>query len=230
MSTRAHAKGTGPKKTDKAQAKSKAKAARRLGPAPKRPTAKGNTGPKRPTPKGKATGKDPSSAHRRRRQARRIPVVVAAVIALTIVATSFPLSALLTQHRQLAAAASQLAQVRHQNTLLAEQEQQLNAKTEIQRLARQDYQLVLPGQSLYNVLPAAGQPATATTGVPTLGDPANQPLVSPANAPNMSPDPGLPTTTVAGSQTSSTVPVTHATTSGGGGFLHRVTSTLEFWK
>jgi cell division protein FtsB len=224
MSPRAHSKANGPAT---AKAKTKAKAARRLGrPTAKPTTAKGSTGPKRPS------GKDTTPAQRRRRQGRRIPVVVAAIIALTIVGTSFPLSALLTQHRQLATASAQLAQVRHQNTLLAEQEQQLNAKTEIQRLARQDYQLVLPGESLYNVLPATGQSATTTAGAPSLGDPGSQPLVSPAEAPNMSPDPGLPTTTVAGSPTVSPSQSAGPTpaSSGSGGFLHRVTSTLEFWK
>jgi len=157
-------------------------------------------------------------------------VAVAALVAVAVVGTSFPASALLGEHRTLAATDAQLARVDHQNALLTQQQQQLNAKTEIQRLARQDYQLVLPGESLFNVLPATGHPAAATPGTTLLGDPANQPLVSPADAPNMRPDPGLPPTTTTpatGSPTASTVPPPTAAT---GGFWHRVTTTLEFWR
>jgi len=164
-------------------------------------------------------------------------LAVAFIIAATIVGTSFPASALLAQHHQLSAADAALARVQHQNALLAQQEQQLNNKTEIQRLARQEYQLVLPGQSLFNVLPADGQPATTARGTGSLGDPGAQPLVSPANAPDMTPDPGNPSTgTTLGSSsgtasTTTTLPASSSTTdSGGGGFWHRVSSTLEFWR
>ncbi len=205
------------------------------------PTGRSGSTSSRPTGKATPTGRRPASsptgpksaAHRRRRQARRIPVAVAALIAATIVGTSFPASALLAQHRQLSAASAELARVQHQNALLADQERQLNAKTEIQRLAREDYQLVLPGQSLYNVLPAAGQSAPTAGGVPSLGDPADQPLVPPADAPDMSPDPGLPATgtTGTGAQRAPTAAASGASNgAGGGSFWHRVTATLEFWK
>ena len=100
----------------------------------------------------------------------------------------------------------------------------------MKRLARQNYQLVEPGQALYDILPPAGTSSAAAPGAPTAGDPANQPLVSPSQAPNMSPDPGLPATTVP----SSTAPVGRrrptATAQPSGGFWSRVGSTLEFWK
>jgi hypothetical protein len=165
-------------------------------------------------------------------------VVLAAVAAVVILATSFPLSVLLGQHRQLSAEAAQLSQLQHQNALLNEQQTQLNSNTEIKRLAQQDYQLVEPGQSLFVILPPSGQSST-TPGAPTTGDPADQPLVSPSQAPNMTPDPGIPQTTTSGGGTS---PSSSGTSSSTGtakatngshapsGFWSRIAGSLEFWK
>lgn len=170
-------------------------------------------------------------------------MAIAALIALVILGTSFPAAALLKQHQQLASSSAQLQKLQHQNQLLSEQQTQLNSKAEVQRFARQDYQLVLPGQTLFNVLPPAGHAAAAagasTTSSP--GDPGAQPLVSPANAPNMTPDPGLPQSGSAGStgtSSSGSSPANSSTgTSAGsstaassGSFWHRVTTTLEFWR
>ncbi len=154
---------------------------------------------------------------------------MAAVVALAILVTSFPLTVLYGQHRQLSAAAAQLSQLTHQNALLAEQQQQLDSNAEVKRLAQQNYQLVEPGRSLFVILPPAGT-ATTTAGAPTTGDPADQPLVSPADAPNMSPDPGLPQTSVASTGTTSGTAAAPATAHHPAGFWSRVTSTLEFWK
>ena len=146
-----------------------------------------------------------ASASRRERRRRdpvspltrrsRIPVALAAAFAVAVLATNFPFSTLLSQHRQLSAAAAQLHQVQSANRALSEQNQQLNSTTEIDRLARQDYQLVSPNQTLYNVLPASGRTTSTTPGGPTSGDPGDEPLVAPADAPDMSPDPGLPRAT-----------------------------------
>ncbi len=87
----------------------------------------------------------------------RMPVVLAAVFALAVLATSFPFTDLLHQHQQLSAEAAQLSQLRHQNQLLPEQQKQLNTSAEIERLARQNYQLVSPGQTLYDILPPSGR-------------------------------------------------------------------------
>ena len=187
----------------------------------------------------KAPARPRSAGPRARPNARRLPIAIAAVIALVIVGTSFPAAALLRQHQQLSSSSAQLQKLQHQNQLLAEQQQQLTSNAEIQRFARQYYQLVLPGATLFNVLPPAGHPATAVGSAPT-GDPGNQPLVSPADAPNMSPDPGLPQGGTLGNGGVSTggstgsVPATSPTGTSGsaspGGFWHRVTSTLEFWR
>jgi cell division protein FtsB len=173
----------------------------------------------------------------------RIPLALAAVFSFTILLTSFPASALLAQHRQLSAATDQLHGLQSENRALAEQEQQLNSNAAINRLARQDYQLILPGQTLYDVLPPSGKSATATPGGPVSGDPGNQPLVAPADAPDMSPDPGLsqpttskPGTTASGSGAAksgtagSVATGSAATAPTRPGFMSRVTNTLEFWK
>jgi hypothetical protein len=155
-----------------------------------------------------------------------------------ILATSFPFSVLLGQHRQLSAEAAQLSQLQHQNSLLSEQQQELKSNTEIKRLAQQNYQLVEPGRSLFVILPPSGQTST-TPGAPTTGDPANQPLVSPSQAPNMTPDPGIPQTAASGGGTAApgtssgtgTGTAKAATTSSApAGFWSRVAGSLEFWK
>jgi len=164
----------------------------------------------------------------------RIPVALAAVFALAVLATSFPLSGLIAQRHQLSAAAAQLKAVQHSNQLLAEQESQLGTKVEIDRLARQEFQLVSPGQTLYDVLPPSGETTSLTPGASTSGDPGTKPLVDPADAPDMSPDPGLakPLAPVGGSSrapsggvvTTTTAPAVPST------FWGRVSNTLEFWK
>jgi cell division protein FtsB len=165
-------------------------------------------------------------------------VALAALCALVILAAGFPAAGLLSQHQQQSAASAQLAQLRIENTQLAEQQRALNSKTEINRLARQLYQLVSPGETLYDVLPAAGKrTSTAPGGVEA--DPGDQPLVSPSNAPDMSPDPGLPQ--------AASPPPTASSSSGTRGsgssssaqgvgpnspssFWGRVANTLEFWQ
>ncbi len=169
-------------------------------------------------------------------------MALAAAFAVAVLATNFPFSTLLSQHRQLSAAAAQLHQVQSANRALSEQNQQLNSTTEIDRLARQDYQLVSPNQTLYNVLPASGRTSSTAPGGPTSGDPGDEPLVAPADAPDMSPDPGLPRATPTSASSG-----TPAGTSGGrssaagaapsagsrssrSSFWSRVSDTLEFWK
>jgi hypothetical protein len=162
-----------------------------------------------------------------------------------VLATNFPLTTLLSQHHQLSAEAAQLHQVESSNRTLSEQNQQLNSTAEIDRLARQDYQLELPNETLFNVLPPSGKSTSTTPGGPTSGDPGDQPLVEPAKAPDMSPYPGLPrspsTAASTGSRTGTSDAggsgVGNSSSTGGSGeasspssFWSRVANTLEFWK
>jgi cell division protein FtsB len=174
----------------------------------------------------------------------RVPVAVAALFAVVVLAIGFPWSALLSQHHQLSAAAAQLDQLRQQNRSLTEQQHELNSKTAIERLARQDYQLVSPGQTLYDVLPAGNQTATTAAGSSSMGDPGANALVSPSDAPDMSPQTGLPHTITGG--TGSASPTGSGTAgsnspaagtsgasapaAGASSFWSRVANSLEFWK
>ena len=191
----------------------------------------------RPGGKGAAAKtKQPVSADIRR---NRVPLAVAAFCALVVLVVGFPAATLLTQHRQLSSASAQLHQVVQDDQRLAEQEKALDSKTEINRLARQDYQLVSPGQTLYDVLPSSGQHASTTTptGGSESGDPGDQPLVAPANAPDMSPDPGLPQPAAPASGDSSSSARSGSSAPGHGSapqssssFWGRVADTLEFWQ
>jgi len=170
-------------------------------------------------------------------------VAVAGLFALAVLATSFPLAGLLSQHRQLSAAAAQLEQVQRDNRALAEQQRALNSNQAVNQLARGEYQMVSPGQTLYEVLPPGSKTGTTTPGAATTGDPGNQPLVAPANAPDLSPQPGLPqpipASASAGSSAGAGATKAGASGSGSNGagvsstpssFWGRVTDTLEFWK
>jgi cell division protein FtsB len=166
-------------------------------------------------------------------------VAAAVLFAVLVLVAGFPLSSLWSQHRELSSASAQLAQLTHENARLSQQERALKSPTEINRLAREEYQLVSPGQTLYDVLPASGKGTmSSATAAANLGNPANQPLVSPSNAPDMSPDPGLPQTptptpapasTGAGAAASSSA---HAAGASGrrSSFWGRVADTLEFWQ
>ena len=167
---------------------------------------------------------------------RRTVVGVAAGFALLVLVFSFPFSTLLSQHRQLTADAAQLATVQQENHQLREQEKQLSSKTEIERRARQDYQLVEPGQTLFELLPGPGSQSGSSTAA-AIGDPGDQPLVPPSRAPDLTPDPGLPavpppvshggTARSGGHETSA---VSHAASPPPSSFMSRVANTLEFWK
>jgi type II secretory pathway pseudopilin PulG len=160
-------------------------------------------------------------------------VVVSAVVAAVILATGLPVAGLISLHHQQAAASDQLASLRSENRALATQQQQLNSAAEIKRLARSRFQLVSPGQTLFEVLP----PNQTATGTPSAAaDPANQPLVAPSQAPDMTPDPGLPTAPTASASSTGTGGAAPSGSSAGPGsgppssFWGRVASTFEFWR
>ena len=196
-------------------------------------TTKARTPAVRPAPTGPARRpsavRTPAERAAIRTRRNRVRLAVAGIVALVVLVTSFPLTVLLGQHHQLSAASAQLSELRHENALLSEQQQQLNSNAEVKRLAQQNYQLVQPGRSLFVILPPAGQ-SVAAPGAPTAGDPADQPLVSPAQAPNMSPDPGLPQTPVATGAMAPTAGTATGAARPAAGFWSRITGSLEFWK
>lgn len=182
--------------------------------------------------------RSPASPQLRR---RRFILVVSAAFAALVLGTSFPASGLLSDHHQLAATDAALHRLRSENSALTQEKQQLNSKAEIHDLARQDYQLVDPGQTAYNVLPPTSQ-STKNSSAAVTGDPGSQPLVAPANAAGMSPDPDGPTTSTtsppasgaqipasSGSGSGTTTPTTQPTNTSGG-FWTRTLRSLEFWR
>ena len=66
----------------------------------------------------------------------------------------FPTRSYLDQRDQVSDAEQRLAVLEEQNAALAEQLDQLSTPEEVERLAREEYNLVRPGEEAYSVLPA----------------------------------------------------------------------------
>lgn len=98
---------------------------------------------------------------------RRLAVVVSALLVLALFVAVFPTRTWLSQRASLASASSQLSTVERQDQVLSDQVRLLQTDSEVERLARRDYGLVMPGEQAYAILPAAG--ASASPGVWTGG-------------------------------------------------------------
>jgi multidrug efflux pump subunit AcrA (membrane-fusion protein) len=135
-------------------------------------------------------------------------VPLAIVTAIVIVAGWFPATALWHQQAQIDATTTQIDALQHQEQSLQQQSKTIDSKAAAIQLAREQYQLVAPGQSLIQVLPenSAGEVTASSS------DPGFQPLVSPTAS--------APLTTHASTSTSS-----HRA-----GFVSRLVRTLEFWR
>jgi cell division protein FtsB len=150
-----------------------------------------------------------TSAHNNAtRDHHRWVFALAVVTSAVMLAAWFPLSTLWHQQKQIDATANQIALIRQQQRTLAREAKSISTKAAATLLARQDYQLVAPGQSLIEVLP--GSHSGAAVG----GDPGFQPLVAPSSG-----------STLAGPLHSTAA--THRSTLGG--FASRLVRTLEFW-
>jgi cell division protein FtsB len=149
----------------------------------------------------------------------------AVVLSAIVLFAWFPIGSLLSQRSNLSGTQSQLATLHQQDTALAQEKKNLSDAGEIGRLARQQYQLVSPGQQSYQVLPPSG---AATPGTPYAGDPGSKGPVAPSATPELPPG-GVTTTTTPDS--SFTPHDTHApSASAGSGFVGRVMRSLEFWR
>jgi cell division protein FtsB len=154
-------------------------------------------------------------------------VAAAAVVAAVVVAAWFPAAALYHQHQQLSSSTGQLDRLQRQNGALGQEARRLESPDEVARIARQQYQLVDPGQQVYEVLP----PPSATGGA-DAGDPGQQAPVTPSGASE------LPAGSAVGSGTSGAArhddgSEPHASppaTGGSPGVLGRILDTLEFWR
>jgi cell division protein FtsB len=102
-----------------------------------------------------------ATAGRSRRRSRLVLPTVGSLVALGVLFIGvFPTRAILDQRAELARAEDRLAVVDDRNDELAARVDALNTDAEIERLAREQYNLVRPGEELYNLLPAPpGPPA-----------------------------------------------------------------------
>jgi len=139
----------------------------------------------------------------------------------------FPASSLLSQRQHLSAASAQLASLKAQDRALGRQQATLTSPADVSRLAREQYQLVEPGQRLFQVLPRAGTPTPAGTGqAPYPGDPGLTKPVAPSAVALLGSAAGTPTsktTQGAGSTHRSTNPAHQ-------GLAQRILGTLAFWR
>ena len=97
-----------------------------------------------------------------------------ALIALGIVATLFvfvfPTRSYLDQRREVGAKQHDVNVLKEQNDKLAAEVSQLQTPAEIERMAREQFHMVFPGEQAFNVSPAA----TTTTTVPQAGLPQDR--------------------------------------------------------
>ncbi len=132
----------------------------------------------------------------------------------------------MSQRHQLSTQSAALASLRQENRALSNEHQLLGSNAEIERLAREDYQLVTPGQTVYEVLPPAGATTGASRTSPA-SDPGFKPPVAPANAATLVSGTGGSSTAPSGG---SGLPGAGSGTAGAGGFVARVLRSLEFWR
>lgn len=136
-------------------------------------------------------------------------VPLAVVTAVVMLVGWFPLTSIWHQQSELNSTTAQINAIKAQQRALTLEAKSIDSKSAAILLAREQYQLVSPGQSLIQVLPGVG-PSSADQ---ATGDPGLQPLVSPSSVSSLA---------------------THSTTSrhhsSAKAFLSRLVRTLEFWR
>jgi cell division protein FtsB len=167
----------------------------------------------------RATSRNSRSPRTRR---ARLILLGATVLSAGILAAWFPVTALLDQRSNLAGANAELHQLRSEDNALALEQKNLSASSEIARIAREQYQLVNPGQQPYEVLP----PPQSTGGAGS-GDHLNQGPATPSASVELAPG-------AIGSSTSVQAPSGQAHAGSGGAaqpnMLSRMLRALEFWR
>ena len=93
------------------------------------------------------------------------PLGGVALVALLFLAV-FPTRTYLAQRRDLAATERRLSVLSSENRELAQRVDRLNTDAEIERLAREQYNLVRPGEEAYAILPPPAPPAPEPEGEP----------------------------------------------------------------
>jgi cell division protein FtsB len=163
----------------------------------------------------------------------RLGFVGAIVAAAIVLFAWFPAGSLLSQRSSLHGTEAELNALHAQDAALAQENKNLSDSGEIGRIAREQYQLVSPGQQAYEVLPPSG--ATAA-GTPYAGDPGSDGPVTPSATPELPPG-GVTTTTTtepgaspAAAHAAAAATHPHANSTSSGGFVSRMVHALEFWR
>ena len=152
-----------------------------------------------------------------------------ALLSLVILGAWFPANALYHQHTNLASAEAELNVLHEQDAALGQEQKNLSDAGEISRIAREQYQLVSPGQQAFEVLPKTG---SSHAEAPYSGDPGLTAPVAPSSASVLPPGSGTTTTQPA--------KATRADTLSGASKAHpaapspgvagRMLDALEFWR
>src|SRR6185436_5184785 len=98
---------------------------------------------------------------------RAWPVLVAVVLIGLLFVAVFPTRTWLAQRQETAAATQQLQVLTKENSKLAMRVKALQSDDEIERLAREQYNLVKPGEKAYALLPG---PSAASDETPAAAD------------------------------------------------------------
>ena len=121
----------------------------------------------------------------------RLAFLGAIVASAVVLFAWFPAGSLLSQRTDLHGTQAELNALHAQDSALAQESKNLSDPGEIGRIARQQYQLVSPGQQSYEVLPPSG---ATTGGTPYAGDPGSDDPVTPSATSELPPG-GVTTTT-----------------------------------
>ena len=96
----------------------------------------------------------------------RLALAALALIAILFVFV-FPMRTYLAQRREVSAAQHDVDVLRHQNDQLQAQAIELQTTAAIERMAREQFHYVMPGEQVYEVVPGGATPSgTSTTTVP----------------------------------------------------------------
>jgi cell division protein FtsB len=159
----------------------------------------------------------------------RLLLIGAAVLSAVILAAWFPASALYHQGTSLAQANAQLSKLHREDAALSQERKNLSDSAEVGRIAREQYQLVSPGQQSFEVLPPTDR---AQANAPYGGDPGNSAPVAPSAASELPPgnDATTSPTTAGARKAGSHSGAVRAGGSGAQDLIQRMVDSLEFWR